>query len=220
MSGASSLTPLQWRLIRVLAPLQPAWTLTGGAALGIRLGHRETRDLDLFFRERRQLGELPREAETLLAAAGLATERLQTAPAFQRLRVTDADQTCLVDLVADPVPPVTDPELVSAGQATFRVDTLHELLVNKLCAFLSRSELRDLVDVRALLAEGGDLERAARDAPRKDAGFSPLVLAWLLRDWRPVDLARSTGWSEEESAALQRFHAELLGRIAALAAPE
>src|SRR5207247_7289633 len=51
--SGDKLTPLQRRILRVLASLQPPWTLTGGGALaGIHLGHRETRDLDLFWRNR------------------------------------------------------------------------------------------------------------------------------------------------------------------------
>ena len=221
MSGAGSLSPLQWRLLRVLAALRPAWTLTGGAALGIRLAHRDTRDIDLFFRKLRQLDDLPREAEALLGGDGLSVTRVQTAPAFQRFLVADeAGGTCLVDLVADPVEPVTAPELLQTGSARIQVDSLHELLVNKLCALLSRSELRDLVDLRALLAAGGDLGQAMQDAPKKDGGFSPLVVAWLLRDWRPSVLARSAGWSEAEATALATFHADLLERITRAAAPE
>jgi len=40
---------------------------------------------------------------------------------------------------------------------------------------LERSEIRDLADVKALLDAGGDLDAALRDAPTKDAGFSPVV---------------------------------------------
>ena len=221
MSGAGSLSPLQWRLLQVLADLWPAWTLTGGAALGIRLGHRETRDIDLFFRRLHQLDDLPRRAEALLTGQGLSVTRVQSAPAFQRLRVVDEPgASCLVDLVADPVEPVAEPEQTRAGSATIQVDSLHELLVNKLCALLSRSELRDLVDLRAILAAGGDLVQGMRDAPRKDGGFSPLVVAWLLRDWQPASLARSAGWSESDADALAAFHAELLDRITRAAAPE
>ena len=46
----SKLSPLQEQVLIVLSGLQPAWTLTGGAALaGFHTKHRETRDLDLFF---------------------------------------------------------------------------------------------------------------------------------------------------------------------------
>ncbi len=221
MSGGSSLTPLQLRILRVLARLRPAWTLTGGAALGLHLAHRATRDLDLFFRRLGRLDDLPRQAESLLVEDGLSVSRVQSEPAFQRFRVVDqTGSSCLVDLVADPVLSVTEPAVIDAGAASIQVDSLHELLVNKLCALLSRSELRDLVDIRAILAAGGDLGRALRDASRKDAGFSPLVVAWLLRDWEPAPLARSAGWSDEEASALERFHVELLERITRAAGPE
>lgn len=52
--------------------------------------------------------------------------------------------------------------------------------MNKLTALLSRWAVRDLVDVRALVASGEDLDRALRDAPAKDGGFSPQTLAWVL----------------------------------------
>jgi hypothetical protein len=63
------------------------------------------------------------------------------------------------------------------------VDNRHEILASKLATLLERSETRDLADVKALLDAGGDLESALRDAPMKDAGFSPLTLAWVLRPW-------------------------------------
>ncbi len=45
------LSALQERVLILLAEIAPPWTLTGGAALaGFHTMHRETRDLDLFFR--------------------------------------------------------------------------------------------------------------------------------------------------------------------------
>jgi hypothetical protein len=53
----SQFSSLQRRILTILASQQPRWTLTGGAALvGFHLGHRETRDLDLF---RHGLARLP-----------------------------------------------------------------------------------------------------------------------------------------------------------------
>ncbi len=44
------LTPLQWEALARLAGIEPPWALTGrGALCGFHLGHRETRDLVLFF---------------------------------------------------------------------------------------------------------------------------------------------------------------------------
>ena len=90
---------------------------------------------------------------------------LQTAPAFVRISVARGDETVLVDLVAEPVAVVEPPVSVDLGGAMIQVDTAHEILVNKLCALLERSELRDLVDVDALLQAGGDLRAASASRP-------------------------------------------------------
>ena len=51
------LSSLQERVLRLLADIEPPWTLTGGAALaGFHTHHRATRDLDLFFRPQAALG--------------------------------------------------------------------------------------------------------------------------------------------------------------------
>lgn len=105
------------------------------------------------------------------------------------------------------------------GGVRFQVDTEHEILVNKLCTLVQRSELRDLVDVEALLAHGGDFERALRDAPRKDGGFSPLTLTWQLKGFALRSVAQAEGWSESGIAEPERFRAALLARLAAVTRP-
>lgn len=113
-----------------------------------------------------------------------------------------------------------EPPWVLTGGAALAVDSRQEILVNKLCALLSRCELRDLEDVKALLDAGADLERALTDAPRKDQGFSSLTLAWVLRQLQPRTLAQAMSWSAQETEALERFHAWLVDRLVAAGAPE
>ena len=180
----SSLTANQVDVLAALAGVEPPWVLTGGGALGgFHLGHRPTRDVDLFWRGAQALGWLPDEVIRRLVSAGFEVSSEQVAPAFRRLRVVRGAETVLVDLVADPVPAIEPPDVFALGAATVLVDSRHEILVNKLTALLSRSEVRDLVDVRALVEAGGDLDRALADAPRKDGGFSGPTLAWLLRQF-------------------------------------
>ena len=51
------LSSLQERVLRLLADIEPPWTLTGGAALaGFHTHHRATRDLDPSFVRRRRSG--------------------------------------------------------------------------------------------------------------------------------------------------------------------
>jgi len=190
MSGAYRLTTLQDRVLTELAGMQPAWTLFGGAALiGFHLGHRTTRDLDLAFRGRHELGELPREVAALLVRAGLTVERLQAGVSFVRLRARDGAAEVELDLVADPTTPVEPPTEVRRGVF---VDTARELFAQKLCALLSGTELRDLEDVGALLAAGAELVTGLRDAASLDGGFSPPTLAWLLHGF-PLQRAADEG---------------------------
>ena len=190
MMAATGLSPLQERILRELAGMQPAWTLFGaGALIGFYLGHRTTRDLDLAFRPRLELGEIPREVEARLRRVGLEVMRVQTALSFVRMRVSDVAESVELDLVADPTTPVESP---AEPQAGVFVDTSRELLAQKLCALLSRTELRDLEDIGALLDAGGDLARGLVDAARRDGGFSPPTLAWLLQAF-PIQRAAEEG---------------------------
>ncbi len=220
MSGAK-LKPLQRRILRALASLTPPWTLTGGGALaGVHLGHRETRDLDLFWRNRGELGALVADAVAALRADGIDAEVLRTAPAFGEVRASDGQEACIVDLVAEPFPSIEPPDTAEIDGAAIAVDSRHEILASKLATLLERSELRDLVDVRALLDAGEDLESGLRDAPKKDAGFSPLTLAWVLKGFDLRSAARALGWADAETQGLVKFRDRLLERLTAAASPE
>lgn len=216
----SRLTPLQERILQVLAPFEPHWTLTGGGALvAIHLGHRTTRDLDLFWHGRDRLEGLAREIQDRLVEAGLGVNVLRTSLSFASLEVTDSGERCVVDLVAEPVPPIEQPVKTLFSGREIYVDTPREILTNKLCALLGRAEIRDLKDVKALLEAGGDIEEAVGQAPRKDGGFSPLTLAWVLNQFQVGRLARAEGMSEEESGELESFRAELAERLRDLGDP-
>lgn len=219
MKRASRLTDLQNLVIAILADLEPRWVLTGGAALaGVHLGHRTTRDLDLFWHGLARLDELRGRVEQRLTDRGLSVHRIHGSDTFQRLRVGRGEEVVVVDLVADASEVVEPPRETSVAGVTILVDTPHEILVNKLCALLSRAELRDLIDVRALLAEGGSLERALVDAPKKDAGFSPATLAWVLRELPVRAMCRVA--DIRESADLEAFRDKLAVEVARAAAPD
>ena len=205
---------LQQSVLKTLAPMNPRWTLTGGGALvGFHLAHRETRDLDLFWHATAVLERRADEVVQRLRASGLDVTVLQHDPAFARLRTVDGTEAIAVDLVADPVPWVEPPAEAALDEVTIQIDTRHEILVNKLCALLGRSEVRDLVDLRALLEAGGDLERGLRDAPRKDDGFSPMTLAWVLERFDVRRLAASSGMEAHGAQALDAFRATLVDRL-------
>lgn len=215
------LDPLQERILRLLAAACRGWRLTGGAALvGFHLAHRTTRDLDLLWSGLERLDRVPEEVRAALEADQLSVATVQTAPSFYRFRVTDGRLVTVLDLVAEPVAPIEQPELRHHGETKVLVDTPHEILVNKLCSLLGRAELRDLEDVGALLARGGNLERAVADAPRKDGGFSALTLAWVLENLDVQGIGGVTGMTSEELGELDRIRRELVDRLLRLVRPE
>ena len=205
--GAITLDPLQLQVLDALSGMDPPWTLFGaGALIGFHLGHRTTRDLDLAFRQRRQLDEIPRDVAARLADRGFEVDRVQTSPSFVRLIVRGAGATIDVDLVADPTIPIEPPLEPQPGVF---VDTLRELFAQKLCALLSRTELRDLEDIGAILDEGVDLERGLADAASKDGGFSPPTLAWLLGNF-PLERAADEG---RDRSRLEATRAKLMDAL-------
>lgn len=205
----------------LLAAIDPPWTLSGGGALaGFHTAHRDTRDLDLFWQQRCDLGDVVYKVRGCLDKAGLDCKVLQTGEAFARLSVGDGAGTVALDLVADPVPLAESPQLMTVGSATFLVDTPHQILVNKLCALLGRSEPRDVEDIKVLLEIGGDLPRALGDCPRQDGGFSPMTLAWAARALPLERLAAALGWSEDRIHAVARFKEALVERVMDHARPD
>lgn len=217
----SRLTSLQTAILESLGAIRPQWTLVGGAALaGFHLGHRETHDLDLFWREVAELGELPRGVQSQLESVGWEVAVLQRSSTFVRLRVANANEVVVVDLVAEPMPAV-DPDLaLTIGESGILVASPHEILVSKLCSLLGRSEIRDLLDVQALLEAGGDFERAVGEAFQKDGGFSPLTLAWVLRGFDIEKVGSITGVEADAIEAATRFRDELVETLLTLAKPD
>jgi len=84
---------------------------------------------------------------------------------FRRFKVDRGAETCVVDLVVDTVGQI---ETKKRQIGTVCVDTLREMFANRLTMLVSRSEIRDLVDVQKLLEHGPSLEQGLRDALTKD----------------------------------------------------
>lgn len=180
---ASLLSPFQQQVLEAFFRRESRFFLTGGAALaGFHLKHRHTEDLDLFTVE-----ESLDDADRALTGAALeldaTVEQLKTTQDFRRRVVERREEAVVVDLVRDRAPQGSAPK-ISFG--VVRVDPPEEILANKLCTLLSRSELRDLVDVYSLEKAGFRIEDALPLAQRKDGGLTPLQLDWVLSQ---IDLA-------------------------------
>ena len=209
----TSLTNLQNEILTRFFARQSEFFLTGGAALvGFHLHHRETHDLDLFTTSH-ALEDGEQTLRNVAADLELQFESVTRSPDFRRFLLKSSDEGVVVDLVRDTAPQIL--EKLSVGGIV--IDSADEILANKLCALLSRTEPRDLVDV-ARLEEAGHSPIAALElARRKDAGMSASQLAWVLSTF-PIPFAEAQLHGMPR-ADLERFRDSLVQRLAAAAFP-
>lgn len=62
------------------------------------------------------------------------------------------------------------------------VDTLEDILINKICAILGRSEIKDLIDLYFIAQEGYDILKYIPYAQKKNGGLEKEVLAYCLNN--------------------------------------
>lgn len=210
----SRLTRLQTDVLAAFFEREQRFYLTGGGALaGYHLGHRETHDLDLFTLSPvmedgvRALREAAREL-------GASIEDVRSAPEFRRLVLSRGTEAVVVDLVVEHAEQV---HREKPAHGIVRVDPADEIFANKLCALLGRSEIRDLVDVRALEGLGLSLPAALTAGQRKDGGLTPGQLAWILSQITIGEGAALPGGVD--ASALRDYLSGLIDRLAQLAHP-
>jgi predicted nucleotidyltransferase component of viral defense system len=174
---ASLLSPFQQEVLEAFFKHEQRFYLSGGAALaGYHLRHRRTEDLDLFT----TLDAMESGDRAVKAAAhdlGASVREIITAPDFRRRTVIRAADAVVVDLVFDRA---VQGAIEKQRFGNVRVDPPEEILANKICTLLSRSEPRDLVDVKALEDAGFRIEDAFPLAQAKDGGLTRAQLAWVL----------------------------------------
>lgn len=157
-------------------------SLAGGVALsGAYLGHRLSKDVDLFFRDRSSLRRLADALSEAAAAVGGSIKIVQDAGTFIRAELQLSAQRIDVDLAVDGTPELAPPQHIDGVE----VLSLEDLRASKLTCLLSRSEPRDLVDVLFLERAGFPADADLELALKKDAGVDPAVMGWLL-DQFPV----------------------------------
>jgi len=177
-SPPSRLTPLQNDLLHGFFAREKRFFLTGGGALaGFYFGHRTTEDLDLFSAPGPELPEVAREVEDVARACGAEAKVTSAHRDFHRLVTRRGEEACIVDLVIDRAAMI---ETEKAQFGEVRVDTQREIAANKICTLVSRSEIKDLVDLWFLVRSGIDLHQAFADAQKKEGNAEPATLAWIL----------------------------------------
>lgn len=135
---------LQDDVMRAVFSRQLGFYLTGGTALSrFHLNHRYSDDLDFFTHEINSFGDAVRVVRSDLDGLFGPVIPEVDAREFKRLLVRQADHTLKVDFVADRAPRVGVPEDRDGAY----VDTVRNILSNKVGAVLSRDEARDVADL-------------------------------------------------------------------------
>jgi len=210
---ASALSGLQGELLDAFFAREQRLFLTGGAALtGFYQSPRPTDDLDLFGAPALEMADAVRSLEAAAAACGARLESVKTFPDYRRFLAVRGAETCRVDLVIDRAPAL---ESEKQRFGSVRVDSMREIAANKVCAILSRSEVKDLLDLKFLLGAGLDLGQALRDARLKDRGAEPSTLAWVLEQISISPEARLPAGADP--IELDRFRKQLVEQLQRLA---
>lgn len=208
----SLLSPFQQEVLEAFFRHEQRFHLSGGAALaGYHLRHRRTEDLDLFT----NVDAMAAGDAALRSAAsdlGATVAEIITAPDFRRRTVTRGTQAVVVDLVLDRA---VQGAIEKQKFGDVRVDPPQEILANKICTLLSRSEPRDLVDVKALEEAGFRIEDAFPLAQAKDGGLTHAQLAWVLSQtnldvYDPKDFQDASVPTREE---LRAYVADVIRRL-------
>jgi hypothetical protein len=215
------LTAFERAFLQRLLSSIPGLYLSGGAALAVHLGHRRSQDLDLFADDDTAFQAARASLPVVAAGLGARIEILTDAPAFRRALLTGPHgETLRIDLVHETEERTGPPPGEAGG---LRIDPPEEIVVNKLCAILGRSEVRDLVDLFFLDQAGYQPVAALDRARRKDTGLTPGLLAWAITQvpldrlpdglLTPVSLDELRGFQRRLVEALERLSfPEELGR--------
>lgn len=175
-SSDSPLTRLELAFLERLFASVPGVRLSGGGALAVHFRHRRSLDLDLFVQEESAFRALLASLPAVARAVDGRVETLMDAPAFRRaLLVGPGGEAVRLDIVWDAS--LSAHPLESRG---LHIDPPEEILVNKICAILGRSEPRDLVDLLVLERAGHRVLDALEAAKSRDAGLTPAGLAWAI----------------------------------------
>ena len=180
LSPRDILTALQWDFLTTFFHGSPPFFLTGGTALSaFYLQHRFSEDLDLFTLDSEAFDRVPLYLADAAAKIGASAASLQTAPQFRRYKINRQGKSVIVDFVREVVPQISEAKNTFDGIV---VDTVEEIISNKICTVVSRAEIKDYIDLYCLNRAGYPLENYLEFAQRKDAGVSPAMVAYLLSE--------------------------------------
>jgi hypothetical protein len=165
------LPPAQRQLWPELAAVtDEAFVLYGGTAIALYLGHRESVDFDFFTDQTFQPDDLLAKFHFLRKAEVLQTQR-DTLTVLTAGDGNDSHRVKISFFGGFGFGRLKDPERTSDG--VLEVASLQDLLAHKLKVLLQRVEIKDYLDIDALLQSGLDLAQGCAGARALFTAFAP-----------------------------------------------
>ena len=176
--NSKSLTPLKHDFLKSFFKKSQDFFLTGGSALGVfYYDHRLSYDLDLFTVKDVDWHFLEKLFISVAEEINAEYKSITKASFFHRYELKREKDKEIIDFVIEKVPQI-DKE-----KKTFemiKVDTQLEIGINKICTLLSRTELKDIIDLYFLVKNGFDIKENIEKAKLKDGGVEPAIISYLL----------------------------------------
>jgi hypothetical protein len=174
------LTPLQHRILSIIARHRDPESFIGRGTVLQRSGIRRSRDIDVFHDREERLNEAAATDIRALRDAGFEVRLALESATFVRAVITDGGEPTKLEWVLDSdfrfFPPVPDPEF---GFVRHPLD----LATNKIAAAASRLEVRDAIDLLWIHDHIQPLGAVAWAAVEKSPGWMPDGLLMDVR-WR------------------------------------
>ncbi len=170
------------RVLGALAGFEPAWSVSGRAALWWWLSRVPCPigQLDFVWHGHDRLSTLHGQVVRTLADAELDVATLHGDSRRLWLGARDGESACLVSLVAEPGLTLEPPQRARLAGVEVAVDDLREVIAAILCSLHEKPELQDLENVDLLLRNGISLDQGLEDARERKPDLVPLDFALRL----------------------------------------
>ena len=209
-----TLYPLQDKVLRAIDELETPFYLTGGTALSrCYFEHRYSDDLDLFVNKDEHFTSLADKVTGQLSEK-FGVEVLLRAEGYYSLKI---DQTLKMEMVNDVA--FRDGKLQNKPIFS-RVDSIQNILSNKLSAIISRDEPKDVVDIWVIskntFVKWPEVFQAVGS---KAVGIFPPDVAKRLTE-SPVKLLEIIKWTDGKRPTAAQFEKDLGEICDAILKPE
>ena len=149
------------------------------------LEHRYSYDLDLFTSEKPDWLEVDAVFHACTDEIGASSEIVRDSPTFRRYRLCRENESEIIDFVLAIDQQIDETKVFFDN---IKVDSLHEIFVNKITTLISRCEIKDLVDLYFLEQEGMRIEEHFEEARQKDGGLDPAMISSILNSIQVTEL--------------------------------